>query len=145
MSSESLHIQYQEEPDDHFMNTMKKGLIAMSDKAKGPWECQFQTYAFSVKDKDGEMIAGLEGYTLYGCLCISNIWIEESHRKQGLGTNLVDKAEKLGRTRGCSFALIITFDFYDVIPFYEKLGYTVEVTMTGFEKDSTKLTLKKSL
>lgn len=145
MSPEPFHIHYHEEPDANFMNTVKKGLIEESEKKGGPWRCQYQTYAFCVNDKNGEMIAGLEGYTLYGSLNISNIWIKESYRGQGLGTKLIDMAEKLGRTRGCTFALLNTFDFFDVVPFYQKLGYFVEKTLAGFEKNSTKITLKKNL
>ena len=57
---------------------------------------------------------------------------------------LMQKAEEIARKRDCLFMTVNTMDF-EARPFYEKHGYTVEFTRSGFEKNSVMYFLRKAL
>jgi ribosomal protein S18 acetylase RimI-like enzyme len=54
------------------------------------------------------------------------------------------EAEKIGRKHGALFVTLSTMD-WEALPFYQKLGYSIEFTRTGYEKDSKMFMLRKNL
>lgn len=76
----------------------------------------------SIRKNNGELIAGLIGYTHWEWLFINILWVKESCRGQNLGTKLVMEAEKLAKERGCFGSHLDTFDF-QAPGFYKKLDY----------------------
>ncbi len=78
---------------------------------------------FTVYDAD-TLIGGLNGVTSFGWLYIATLWLDESHRHRGVGTQLLQEAEKEALRRGCQRACLSSFTF-QAKPFYEKHGYTV--------------------
>lgn len=101
-------------------------------------------FGFSVKDIKGTLCGGITGVTYYGCLYTDMLWVEESHRKEGLGTKLMLQVEQLGKERGCTFATVNTMD-WEALLFYQKLGYTIEFVREGFKQFSKLFLLRKSL
>lgn len=77
-------------------------------------------------DENGIVIGGLVGRTndIPEWLQISDLWIMENKRKQGLGSQLMRLAEEEAKRRRCCFARLTTSD-YQAPNFYEKLGYKV--------------------
>ena len=75
-----------------------------------------------VIERDGELIGGLSGYSLYGWLCVEVLWVAERERRQGIGRALMNEAEALALKRRCTGIHLDTFDF-QAPRFYEKLGY----------------------
>ena len=55
---------------------------------------------------------------------LATLWVEEPHRKTGLGSLLLKEAEHAAREKGCRFLCLGTMDFM-ARGFYEKHGYTV--------------------
>ena len=76
---------------------------------------------FTVYD-DETLIGGLNGVTSFGWLYIATLWLEESHRHQGIGKQLLQAAEKEALSRGCQHACLTSFTF-QAKPFYEMHGY----------------------
>lgn len=111
----------------------KKGLIG-----------DLQSFSFSLLDQDKNFIAGIGGVSLWGSLYITSLFVDENHRNQNYGSLLIEKAENLARERGCTFIHLSTMDF-QAKPFYEKLGYKLEFTRCGYEKDSVSYHLRKDL
>ena len=74
--------------------------------------------------RSGRMVGGLNGGTAWGWLYISHLWIEETHRGQGLGTALINQAETQARRRGAQGAHLTTASF-QAREFYEKQGFSV--------------------
>src|SRR5215467_13251035 len=44
-----------------------------------------------VIERDGELIGGLSGYSLYGWLCVEVLWVAEPERRQGIGRALMSE------------------------------------------------------
>lgn len=101
-------------------------------------------FAFFVKDPSGQIVAGVKGSCLYGCLYVDSLWVDEGLRKQGWGTKLIHDCEKLGRERQCTFVSLTTMD-WEALPFYQKLGYGTEFVREGYENGSKMLVLRKEL
>jgi len=74
-------------------------------------------------DEDGMLVGGC-GVTIdcWGVMAIDDLWVDKRHRKKGLGTALVRRAERDAQAKGCYLSLVGTFDF-QAPNLYEKLGY----------------------
>ena len=80
-------------------------------------------YVF-VLDSAGTLMGGLKGRThrIPTWLEVTALWVDETVRGRGLGRQLMERAERLARSRGCLYARLATCDF-NAPGFYEKLGY----------------------
>jgi len=81
-----------------------------------------ESFSGTRRDELGVIRAGVCGYTWEGCCYISHLWVEESQRGGGVGTALLDVAEKHARTKGCQVVLLATHTF-QAPGFYERMGY----------------------
>jgi len=86
--------------------------------------------AGTIQDDDGEIIAGIDGYTWGGCCEISHLWVHERHRGHGLGKALVLAAESEAVKRGCEQVVLMTHSF-QAPGFYERLGYERKFAIDG--------------
>lgn len=93
-------------------------------------------FAFFIRDKNNTIIAGCNGSVIYGAIYTDQLWVDPSHRKQGLAQSLMNKVHAYGREQGCRMATVATMSFQGAQRFYEKLGYLVDFTRTGYAKDS---------
>jgi GNAT superfamily N-acetyltransferase len=100
--------------------------------------------AIFVEDDKGRIVAGICGSTWGGCLEIRQFWVEESRRKQGLGTRLLRTAEREARRRGCRQILLMTFTF-QAPAFYTKHGFEVIATVDDHPRGHKNLLLRKRL
>lgn len=105
---------------------------------------RIRTFGIFIKDTHGIVLGGVTGFTYYGCLYVDLLWVKEELQHQGLGTTLMQKAEKIACERHCSFATLNTMD-WEALPFYQKLGYEIEFIREGYEKNSKKYMLRKKL
>ncbi|OJJ23979.1 hypothetical protein BKI52_04455 [marine bacterium AO1-C] len=78
----------------------------------------------SVTNSQQVLIGGLLARLYWHWLVIEDIFIEEDYRNEGLGAQLIQKAEALALKNNCQKAQVKTFSF-QAKPFYEKLGYRV--------------------
>jgi ribosomal protein S18 acetylase RimI-like enzyme len=101
-------------------------------------------FSFFIKDENGKICGGVKGTSLYGSLYIDLLWVDRSLRNQGWGSKLMKEAERLGKERNCTFAVVHTMS-WEALPFYQKLGYEVEFARKGYEKNSQMFVLRKSL
>ena len=73
-------------------------------------------------DNSGEVVGGLLGHTSIGMLFLDLFHLPRELRGAGLGSRIVELAEREGRRRGCSAAVVCTVTF-QAPGFYERLGY----------------------
>ena len=72
----------------------------------------------------GQVVAGLFGETQFSWLKVHLLAVHVDYRQQGLGTRLMEEAERLGIARGCRYAYVDTME-YQAPKFYERLGYAL--------------------
>lgn len=101
-------------------------------------------FSIFIKDLKENVLGGTSGTIFYGSLYIDSLWVDTTLRNQGWGTKLMNEAEKVGKDQGALFATLNTMD-WEAFPFYQKLGYSIEYTRKGYEKDSKMFMLRKNL
>ncbi|HBF30683.1 MAG TPA: GNAT family N-acetyltransferase [Rhizobium sp.] len=85
----------------------------------------YADFAILLRDATSdEVVGGLSGQTVYGWTFVKLLVVPEAYRGQGLGRQLMFKAEALARQHESEGIWLDTFDF-QARPFYEKLGYKV--------------------
>lgn len=77
----------------------------------------------TAKTDNDQLIAGLTASTSYGWLLIKTLWVDESQRRNGIGTSLLDYVEGSGRKCGCHGAWLDTSS-PDARTFYSAQGYS---------------------
>jgi GNAT superfamily N-acetyltransferase len=98
-----------------------ESLVAFNDAKTGGND--YSPLALAIDDDRGNVVGGLSGYTVYGWLFVELLFLPESLRGQGVGTQLMQRAEAEAVARGCHSVWLDTFEF-QARGFYERLGYT---------------------
>ena len=75
-----------------------------------------------VEDQQGNLIAGMVAETFGNWLEIEYLYVQENLRGQGLGSNILNRAEKEARERKCNYSFVNTYQF-QAPDFYKKHGY----------------------
>lgn len=120
MSMHSTELHAVDNPAAADLAGLEGRLDAFNAEASGIHDGRLLTII--LKHPDGEIYAGLHGHTWGGCCEIKILWIAESKRRQGLGTDLLRAAEREARSRGCRQIVLSTHSF-QAPGFYEKEGY----------------------
>ncbi|MGA9574459.1 MAG: GNAT family N-acetyltransferase [Lysobacterales bacterium] len=93
-------------------------------------------------DDSGNLIGGVSGRTIYNQFLIELLWVGESSREQGLGRNLMVRAESEARARGCLAAQVDTLSF-QAPNFYQKLGFEIAGKVSGIPNSPERFFLVK--
>ena len=75
-----------------------------------------------VVEEDGEVVAGLSGYTWGGMADVKQLWVREDRRHAGLGSALMRRAIEEAKARGCRLMFLATHSF-QAPAFYARLGF----------------------
>jgi GNAT superfamily N-acetyltransferase len=75
-----------------------------------------------VLDDEGNLAAGMSGWTWGLAAGIGMTWVREDTRGAGLGTRLLHEFEVEARNRGCTHVFVTSFTF-QAPGFYERRGY----------------------
>ena len=102
-------------------------------------------FAFFIRDKNDQIIAGCNGSIVFGAIYTDQLWVHPDHRKAGLGHQLMAQVHDYGCESGCTMATVATMSFQVAKPFYEKLGYVVDFERSGYTKGSRCIFLKREL
>jgi GNAT superfamily N-acetyltransferase len=113
-------IELSETADDILRNAIARPLIAYNRQQTGI--ADQRPLALVIRNDDGEVTGGLWGRTGYGWLFVELLVVPESLRGQGIGAELLRRAEAEAVSRGCRSAWLDTFEF-QARGFYERLGY----------------------
>jgi GNAT superfamily N-acetyltransferase len=98
----------------------------------------------SIRNEAGEVIAGCSGHTWGSCCEVSNLWVSEQHRGQGLGRRLLHAAEGEAIRRGCLQVVLRTHSF-QAPAFYARLGYERRYAIEGVPKGYSDIIFVKLL
>ena len=103
-----------------------------------------QLLGVSIRNEAGAVIAGLSGHTWGGCCQISNLWVSQTHRGQGLGRKILQAAETQALRRGCLQIVVISHSF-QAPKFYERFGYQRKYVIEGQPKGHSDIVFVKPL
>ena len=95
-------------------------------------------------DENGNIIGGILGGTYWGWMYVDILWVHENHRKKGVGSNLLHKAEEESLRRGCHHAHLDTMS-WQAPDFYKKHGYSVIGILPDIPSGNLKYLLMKAL
>lgn len=80
-------------------------------------------FTVKIEEVNGELLAGLSGWTWGTSAGIAMVWVRADARRSGHGFRLLSAAEEVARDRGCKRINVSSFTF-QAPDFYEKYGYT---------------------
>ncbi len=95
-------------------------------------------------DGTSTVVAGLHGWTWGHCGFVDLLWVDESLRGQGLGTQVMDAAEAEMAARGCAQVVLSSHSF-QAPAFYERRGYREVCRVEGYPAGHAQVTLVKPL
>lgn len=107
-------------------------------------ELDWVSLAIFIRDPEGNVVGGLTGGTYWRWLYVGFFWLAEEIRNQGMGSQLLDQAEKEALKRGCRNAFLDTTSFQS-LPFYQKHGYILYSQLDDFPPGHSRYFLKKEL
>lgn len=95
-------------------------------------------------DKKGNPIGGILGGTYWGWMYIDILWVEQTHRRQGIGSELLQQAEQEAIRRGCHHVHVDTMS-WQAPEFYQKHGYDIVGILPDIPSGHQKYMLTKAL
>ena len=84
-----------------------------------------------VRDENTDIIAGIGGWTWANACEITQLWVSENVRGNGIGEKLLEAAEVEAKSKGCLTILVRSYNF-QAPHFYERYGYKAELILDGF-------------
>ena len=84
-----------------------------------------------VEDEQGNQLAGMVAETFGNWLEIEYLYVSEELRGQGIGSEILCKAEQEARERKCKYSFVDTYQF-QAPDFYKKHGYTEVFALKGY-------------
>ncbi len=93
---------------------------------------------------DHQVIGGISGNLFWNYLYIDIMWIHENYRKQGIGSKLIEKIERLSIKNEIYRSHLCTASF-QAVEFYEKCGYTIFGKLEDMPEGETEFYLYKRL
>lgn len=105
----------------------------------------FVNLSKKIIDQQGNIIAGIVARMYcWNCVYVDTLWVSENHRKNGLGTKLLELVEQEAKDKGADMIHLDTFDF-QAKEFYQKLGYEIFGELKDCPKRHSRYYLKKEL
>jgi len=84
-----------------------------------------------IRDENEGIIAGIAGWTWAGACEITQFWVDEKARNNGIGKLLLSAAETEAKSKDCFIILIKSYSF-QAPHFYERYGYKIEHVLSNF-------------
>lgn len=97
-----------------------------------------------VKDENKNIIAGIGGWTWAHICEITQLWVDEKVRKNGIGKKLLEAAEAEAKSKGCRTILVRSYSF-QAPHFYERHGYKAEHVLNSFPEGHSYYILVKTI
>ncbi len=114
-----MNLVFDENPTSDEIKSFHGGLIKYNDQFV---EDDFERFSIVVKSEGDIVVGGIEVETYWGRSYIHNLWVEEGIRKKGIGAELLKRAEKIVKSKGCHGVEVSTMSFQSE-EFYKKNGF----------------------
>ena len=140
MTDPELRIEDDPRPEDR--NLLNERLYEFNAGTTGIHDGRW--LAIFVRGDDGEINAGLSGWTWGGTAHVDPLWIREDLRRHGLGKRLLDAAEAEATRRGCTVLQLSTHS-YQAPGFYRRQGYEEIGALPGWPAGTTRYFFSRKL
>lgn len=97
-----------------------------------------------VRDENNEIIAGIAGWTWANACEITQFWVHEKVRNNGIGGMLLEAAEAEAKGKGCRTILVGSYSF-QAPHYYERHGYALQHAVDDFPEGHRYCILTKNL
>ncbi len=104
----------------------------------------FDDIAVWARNEQLGLVGGIYAYINWNWIQICLVWIDDSLRNQGLGSDLLNSIEQIAIERGCTQAHLDTFSF-QARGFYERFGYEVFGTLENYPPSQARYYMRKLL
>jgi GNAT superfamily N-acetyltransferase len=120
------------------------GLATFNRSQTPDFSGSFANIGLLLKDSVGKADGGLTARIGFGWMFVELLFVPERLRGQGMGRQLMEKAEDVAREHGCIGIWLDTFTF-QAPSFYQKLGYIVFGEIENYPPGSSRFFLHKHL
>ena len=128
------------DPSDSEIDAIKVGLNAYnSEHTENP---PIVPVGCVARDEAGRIVAGAHGNITWGWLYIERLWVDESLRGKGIGTEVLARLERTALGQGVHRFHVGTTSF-QALDFYRKQGYEIYATLEDMPPGHTDYALKK--
>jgi len=140
MAAETFTVEHDPRPED--VALLNERLYQFNAMVTGVNDGRW--LAIFVRDVRGQLEAGLHGWTWGRTAFVQTLWVREDLRRRGLGSRLLEAAEREAEQRGCREVQLDTQD-YQAPGFYRRLGYEVIGELPGWPGDCLRIFFRKAL
>ncbi len=137
-----LTISDDDYPELEAVAAIQRGLHQFNQEMGGPYDREPVTVL--ARDEEEAVKGGLLGLTYWNWLFIDWLWLAREVRGQGLGTDLLARAEAVARERGCTDAYTDTFSF-TAPGFWKRNGWTEAGRLDGMPPGHSRIWYRKKL
>jgi len=138
----ATHLSLTADPSAEDLAVIATSLTGFNEIDAGP--ADRKPLAVFVRDEDGQIKAGISGYTAWGWLYVQWLWVDETLRGQGTAGRMLEAAEAEARSRDCHAAYIDTFNPV-ALKTYQRQGYVPFGELKDFPPGRTRTFLQKPL
>jgi GNAT superfamily N-acetyltransferase len=140
MSSQPFFVE--DQPAPHDLRFLEDKIDQYNMTQTGAYDGQ--ALAIFVRNEQYEIIAGISGYTWAGMCEIEFLWVHPDLQGQGLGSRLLQAAEKEACERGCSIVILGSYSF-QAPEFYLQHDYELVGRIENCPPNHTNYYFKKNL
>lgn len=128
--------------DEEVRKAIVAPLVEYNSSQAGP--SQNRPIVVLVRDRENAVVGGLWGHTGYEWLFTQLLVVPASLRGRGVGTEIMQLAEREAVDRGCHGAWLDTFEF-QARGFYERMGYECFGELPNYPRGFSRFFMKKRL
>ena len=141
-TADGIEISEDDYPEMEAVAAIQRGLHAYNQEMGGPYDREPVTVL--ARDASGTVLGGLLGLTYWNWLFIDWLWLAPDTRGQGLGSQLLERAETIARSRDCTDGYTDTFSF-QAPRFWTRHGYVEFGRLDGMPPGHSRIWFRKTL
>jgi GNAT superfamily N-acetyltransferase len=142
VSNVNVSIRLTDKVDPAVRDSVVGSLVSYNAHQTGTSD--YRPLVLTVCGEGGNVVGGLWGRTVFGWLYVEVVFVPEALRGQGIGAELMSRAESEAIARGCRSAWLDTFEF-QARGFYERLGYSCFGELKDYPVGFSRYFMKKVL
>ena len=137
-ASRTFEIQSGNEDDAEFIDEK----LVEYNRSQVPAVHDFEWIGRKIQgDNDEPIAAGFAGVNFWNIAFVEMLWVDASHRDQGIGSRLLLDIERETKKKGACIVMIDARDWN--VDFFKKCGYTVYCKLEDYPNGYSKYKLKK--